>query len=65
MQNRNTPKPFTPHSLTQTNVEGLRDYDDPPATYRSYRLVDGMMVFMGEFPTPEVKIGFNNSRKGK
>lgn len=32
----------------------LRDMTIIPETYRSYKVVDGKEVFIGEFPTPQI-----------
>ena len=64
MINRNTPLPITPHNELETRVNGLRDYSPPPSTYTLKKLLpDGTIVFVGEFPTPEVRYGFTRGKK--
>jgi hypothetical protein len=64
MIRRNTPKSFIPHSSLEYRVSGLRDTDIPPSTYTLKRLMtDGTIVYVGEFPTPEVKYGMR--KRGK
>jgi len=64
MISRNTPLPITPHGSLENRVGGLRDMDIPPATYRKYQQQpDGTIVFVGEFPTPEVRYGLR--KRGK
>jgi hypothetical protein len=64
MISRNTPLPITPHNRMENRVSGLRDMDIPPATYRKGQLQpDGTIVYLGEFPTPEVRYGLR--KRGK
>ncbi len=58
MISRNTPLPVTPHNRMERLVAGLRDTNITPPTYTLKRLMpDGTIVYVGEFPTPEVKYG--------
>jgi len=64
MISRNTPLPITSHNKMENRVSGLRDMDIPPSTYTLKRLMpDGTIVFVGEFPTPEVRYGFTRGKK--
>jgi len=63
MISRNTPLPITPHSSLENRVGGLRDYSPQPLTYRKYQQQpDGTIVFVGEFPTPEVTYSFTRGK---
>lgn len=58
MLNRSTPKPFLPHGRLENQVSGLRDSTITPDTYRKYQQQsNGSVVFIGEFPTPEISFG--------
>jgi len=64
MISRNTPLPITPHNRMENLVSGLRDSDIRPLTYRKYQQhPDGTIVYVGEFPTPEVRYGLR--KRGK
>ena len=66
MISRNTPLPITPHNKMESRVSGLRDMDIPPSTYRKYQQQpDGTIVYVGEFPTPEVRYGVSTERRQK
>jgi len=66
MSNRTTPLPVTPHSKAKNRVAGLRDYSSPPLTYMKYQqMPDGTVVFVGEFPTPEIEYDFRNNGGSK
>lgn len=52
---------------SERDVNELRDYESPPATYKKYQLVDGAPVYIGEFPTPIIEDTsgtFNGRKKG-
>lgn len=54
------PQPFLPQGAMKRRVYGLRDSETPPATYKKYQLQpDGTVLFVGEFPTPQLHPKFN------
>ena len=58
---RNTPRPITPRNRIESKVEGLRDFEPPPPTYKLFhREPNGQELFVGEFPTPVIMWGMKS-----